>query len=215
MLEPLPHLIDAEARVLGVLIEKALSTPDIYPLTVNSLVAGCNQKSNRDPVMDFGEDDVLATLDALRRKQLVAEQSGMGSRVTKYRHLTGGQYDLSLRQLAVVAELLLRGPQTAGELRTRTTRMHAFEALEDVQAELNELAGRAQPIVYELPPQPGRREVRFAHAFQPVPESDATPTPARAAPSTPVSALTDEVEALKARVAELEAAFARFRQQFE
>ncbi len=219
MIDDIPTLTDEELRVLGVLIEKALSTPEYYPLTVNSLLAGCNQKSNRDPVVHYGEADVQAALDLLMRKRLVAEQTGMGSRVAKYRTIFGGVYDLSEAQKAIMAELMLRGPQTAGELRARTARMHSFDDIDAVGAELTALARREQPLVAELSPQPGKREARFAHTLAPLPDSDEDlALAAPGIPATPRSiagSLTDEVEALKARIAALEEAFERFRSQFE
>ena len=217
MTESVPTLSDSELRVLGVLIEKALSTPEYYPLTLNALVAGCNQKSNREPVVDYGEGDVMEALDALMGKRLVVEQTGMGSRVAKYRTLFGGVFELSEAQKAILAELMLRGPQTPGELRSRTGRMHAFDSLDAVAAELDALRHREEPLVVELPPQPGRREARFAHTLQPVSDealvmaaAGQPATPAR--PSTP---LAEEVADLRARIEALEAAFEQFKQQFE
>lgn len=215
MTETLPVLTDTELRVLGVLIEKALSTPEYYPMTLNALVAGCNQKSNRDPVMAFEDADVQEALAALMGKRLVAEQTGMGSRVAKYRTLFGGVFDLSAPQKAILAELMLRGPQTAGELRSRTARMHAFESLDAVAAELDALRHRAQPLVVEVP---GRREPRFAHTLAPLSDEELALASAGSG-SAPVtratSPLAEEVESLRARVEALEAAFEQFRQQFE
>lgn len=219
MNESLPTLTDSEARVLGVLIEKALSTPEYYPLTLNALVAGCNQKSNRDPVVAYGEADVREALDALMGKRLAVEQTGMGSRVTKYRTLFGGVFDLSVPQKAIMAELLLRGPQTPGELRSRASRMHAFDALEAVAAELDALRHRDEPLVVELPPQPGRREARFAHTLLPISDEELAMAAAgqpQAAPARHTSSpLSEEVDDLRARIEALEGAFEQFRRQFE
>lgn len=209
----LPELTDAEVRVLGVLIEKSLQTPDLYPLSLNALLAGCNQKNNREPVVVFDEEVVEVTIDALRRKQLLSVQTGAGSRVEKYRHFVGGTFDLSMRQLGLMAELLLRGPQTVGELRQRTSRMVAFESLEEVQAEVAHLLKRDVPMVVELPPQPGKREVRYAHRFQPVEERQAAHAPATALRS-PLDGLQEELDALRARVSHLEAELAAFKAQF-
>lgn len=210
----LPVLTPPEVRVLGVLVEKALSTPEYYPLTVNALVAGCNQKSNREPVVAYSDDDAQAALDLLVRKRLVAEQTGMGSRTVKYRTLLGGVYEMTTAEKAVMAELMLRGPQTAGELRTRTTRMHSFGSVDEVDAVLRGLAGREAPLVTELP---GRREPRWAHLLggpvDTAPEHESAPVAASAA--TPVASLAAELDALRARVETLEADFARFRAQFE
>ncbi len=216
MTDSLPTLTFEECRVLGVLIEKALSTPEYYPLTVNQLVAGCNQKSNRDPVVDYGEAEAMAALDALMRKRLVAEQTGMGSRVAKYRTLFGGVFDLGEAQKALMGELLLRGPQTAGELRARTARMHAFDGLDAVQAELAALAEREPPLVAEIPPPPGRREPTYAHTLAPLPEPVADDdAPTAAGQRSLAGTLADEVDRLKSRLDALEEAFAAFRRQFE
>lgn len=213
MTDSLPVLTPPELRVLGVLVEKALSTPDVYPLSLNALVAGCNQKSNREPVVAYDDGDAEAALVRLVGRRLVAEQTGMGSRVAKYRALVGGVYELTTAEKAVLAELMLRGPQTAGELRTRTERMHAFATVDDVQAALDTLAGRETPLVVSLP---GRREPRWAHRLagdvEPAPE--ATPAVPTASTSS-VGALVAEVEALRGRVEALEAAFDAFRRQFE
>ncbi len=211
MPEAAPPLTASEIRVLGVLVEKALSTPEYYPLTLNALVAGCNQKSNREPVVEMGEGDVMEALGALMGKRLVAEQTGMGSRVARYRTLLGGVFDLGAAPKALLAELMLRGPQTAGELRSRAARMHAFDSLEGVQAELDALAGRDAPLVAELPPPPGRREARWAHLFAPLPDEPAGET----ASAPAASPLAMQVEALQSRVEALEKAFAQFKSQFE
>jgi len=211
----LPELTDAEVRVLGVLIEKSLQTPDLYPLSLNALLAGCNQKNNREPVVAFTDEVVEVTIDALRRKQLLSVQTGAGSRVEKYRHLAGGTFDLTMRQLGLLAELLLRGPQTLGELRQRTSRMVAFESTEDVQTEISQLTMREVPVLMELPPQPGKREVRFAHRLQPVEERAAAPMAIPVAGiSTPLDALREEMDDLRARVAQLEEELAAFKAQF-
>ncbi|MBE2185267.1 MAG: YceH family protein [Rhodothermales bacterium] len=217
MYETLPVLTPSEARVLGVLIEKALSTPEYYPLTLNALVAGCNQKSNRDPVVAYTSEDAQDAADLLCRRGLATEQSGQHERAVKYRTNLGGAYDLSHAAKAVVAELLLRGPQTAGELRQRCSRMHAFASVEEVQAVLDELAGRDLPLVASLP---GRREPRWMHRLSGEPDVDADEAvPAR--PATPVGHLADEVAALREenaalrdRLDALEAEFRAFRDQF-
>ncbi len=208
----LPVLTPPEVRVLGVLVEKALSTPEYYPLTVNALVTGCNQKSNREPVVAYAEDDAQAALDLLMRKRLVAEQTGMGSRTVKYRTLLGGVHEMTTAEKSVMAELMLRGPQTAGELRTRATRMHAFGSVEEVDAVLHALAGREAPLVTELP---GRREPRWAHLLGGPVEAAPEHEPAASPAATPVASLAAELDALRARVETLEADLARFRAQFE
>lgn len=217
MYETLPVLTPPEARVLGVLIEKALSTPEYYPLTLNALVAGCNQKSNREPVVAYTPDEAQAAAELLCRRGLATEQSGQHERVVKYRTNLGGAYDLSHAAKAVVAELLLRGPQTAGELRQRTARMHPFASVEEVQAVLDELAGRDLPLVASLP---GRREPRWMHRLSGEPEADADEA-APVRPATPVGHLADEIAALheenaalRDRLDALEAEFRAFRDQF-
>ena len=212
-----------EVRVVGALAEKALATPDHYPLSLNSLVSACNQKTGRDPVMNLSESEVAHALDSLMRKHLVGTSSGAGSRVAKYRHLLDHHFDLNEAGVAGLAVLLLRGPQTVGEVRSRTGRLHAFASLEAAEAIVRSLAEREEPLVVELSVQPGRKEPRFAHVLSGVPEVDveeATPTfsPAMQA----ARAEGDRVAALEAKVGELESelsdlrdAFERFRQQFE
>jgi uncharacterized protein YceH (UPF0502 family) len=158
-----PH----EARVLGVLIEKAQTTPSQYPITLNALVAGCNQKSNREPILNLDEDQVLAALDGLRRKQFVREVHMTGSRVSKFRHVARETLDVQTPELVVLAELMLRGPQTIGELRTRASRMHPLESLEVVESVCAGLTGREQPLVRKLRPAPGSRAPRYAQLLAP------------------------------------------------
>src|SRR5512135_2764118 len=162
-------LTDTEVRVLGCLIEKELATPEYYPLTLNALTAACNQKSNRDPVMQLEETEVVRALDALRFKQLVL-LSSEGGRVPKYRHILTEKFRLSGAELALLCELMVRGPQTAGELRSRAERMHPFAGPAAVEEALEELLARNPPLVTWLPRQPGRKEQRYAHLFAGVPE---------------------------------------------
>ncbi len=159
-----------EARVIGCLIEKQITTPDQYPLSLNALVNACNQKSNRDPVLEIEESAVQGTLDALSKRHLVVERSGFGSRVPKYQHrfcnTEFGTLQLDAQELAIVCELLLRGPQTPGELRARAARMAPFTDVSQVEATLNRLASRADgPLVRRLAREAGRRESRYAHLF--------------------------------------------------
>ena len=161
-----PH----EARIIGCLIEKQITTPDQYPLSLNALINACNQKSNRDPVLDLDEGTVQRTLDALSKKHFVVERSGFGSRVSKYQHrfcnTEYGTLKLDEQELAVTCELLLRGPQTPGELRSRASRMGTFADVTDVEATLTRLSEReGGPFVTRLAREPGRRESRFAHLF--------------------------------------------------
>jgi uncharacterized protein len=164
------ELSPLEARVIGCLIEKQITTPDQYPLSLNALVLACNQKSNRDPVMELEEATVQNTLDHLARKHLVIEKSGFGSRVPKYQHrfcnTEFGTLKLTPQELAIVCELLVRGPQTPGELRARASRMAPFSDVGQVEATLEGLRTREDgPFVVRLPREPGRRDSRYAHLF--------------------------------------------------
>ncbi len=160
-------LTPLECRVLGVLVEKAQTTPGQYPLTLNGLVVGCNQKNNRDPVVTVDEDEVVTALDGLRAKSLVRELSMEGSRVPKYRHVARDVLQIDTSSLVILAELLLRGPQTVGELRGRALRMHPLESLEVVEGVLATLAAREAPLVRELPPLPGSRAPRWMQLLCP------------------------------------------------
>ena len=178
-----------EARVIGCLIEKQITTPDQYPLSLNALVNACNQKSNRDPAMSADEAVIQTTLDHLIRKHLVIEKSGFGSRVPKYQHrfcnTEFGPLKLTAQELAIVCELLLRGPQTPGELRTRAARMASFSEVAQVETALESLSSRPDgPFVVRLPREPGRRDSRYAHLF-----SGAVSIPAVAEESTADAAL--------------------------
>lgn len=156
-----------EARVLGVLVEKAQTTPAQYPLTLNALVAGCNQKNNRDPCTNLTEDDVLEAIDGMRAKGLVREAMLSGSRVNKYRHIAREALEVSTTELVILAELLLRGPQSVGELRGRASRMHPIESIEVAQAALDSLASRPEPYARMLPRHPGERATRYAQLVSP------------------------------------------------
>jgi len=168
-----------QCRVIGCLIEKQITTPDQYPLSLNALVNACNQKSNRDPLLDLSEQTVQETLDTLARKHMVMEKSGFGSRVPKYQHrfcnTEFGDLKLDAQELAVVCELLVRGAQTPGELRTRASRMATFHDVSEMEATLDRLANRPDgPFVVRLAREPGRRDSRYAHLFSgPVSEQDA------------------------------------------
>ena len=205
-----------EARVIGCLIEKQVTTPDQYPLSLNSLVSACNQKSNREPVMSLDEPTVQRTLDALSRKHLLLERSGFGSRVPKYQHLfcntEYGTLKFSAQELAVVCELLLRGPQTPGELRSRASRMARFGDVSEIEAVLQALQERESgPLVARLPREPGRRESRYMHLFggEPVPQAAPDDGP------IPVESSAPGAESLQSRVARLEADVAALRAEVE
>jgi len=200
-----------EARVIGCLIEKQTATPDQYPLSLNALVNACNQKSNRHPVLELEEREVQAVVDGLMKRQLVLEKSGFGSRVPKYQHLfcntQFGSLKFSPQGTAIVCELLLRGPQTPGELRTHAARLAALKDVSEVEAELEELMTRPDgPFVAKLPREPGRRESRYMQLFSgeaPPPSQEAAADSDRPF-SSDVGSLADRVAALEAEVARLQ-----------
>jgi uncharacterized protein YceH (UPF0502 family) len=216
-------MIDAvERRVLGSLVEKELATPEYYPLTLNSLTLACNQKSNRNPVMKLDESDVMRALNSLKSRHL-ASPSSEGGRVQKYSHLLFEKMDLERAELAIIAELLLRGPQTPGELKARTGRMAEAGELSDVEVLLGDLAERG--FLTRLPRRPGMKEQRYAHLFSGEPiaaqEDGAGATEegglqsAAAAENERLSALEEEVRLLRNEVAELRQTIADFKEQFE
>jgi uncharacterized protein YceH (UPF0502 family) len=190
-----------ELRVLGCLIEKQRTTPDQYPLSLNSLRLACNQSTNRDPVVEYDEHMIRAALDRLRAKGWTRLASGAGSRAVKFRHLLDEALALDDAQISVLAVLLLRGPQTPGELKQRTERMHRFESLPEVQDTLDQLIGRE--LVARLPRRPGQKEERYRHLLG-EPESPREPEPEPASNSLLQSGLEGRVADLEARVARLE-----------
>ena len=199
-----------EARVIGSLIEKQIATPDQYPLSLNALVNACNQKSNRHPVLELEERDVQALVDGLMKRQLVLEKSGFGSRVPKYQHLfcntQFGSLKFSPQGTAIVCELLLRGPQTPGELRTHAARLAPLKDVSEVEAELEELMTRPDgPFVAKLPREPGRRESRYMQLFsdEAPPPSEETAGGSERPPGIDTGSLADRVAALESQVAEL------------
>ena len=206
-----------EARVLGALIEKDITTPDYYPLSLNALVNACNQKNNRDPVMSLDENAVRDALGGLQEFNLAGPAGGADSRVTKYEHRLQGVLNLSRGETAVLCVLLLRGPQTPGELRGRTERMHSFEDLDAVQASLQKLMQREPPLAVMLPRQPGTKESRYAHLLAGEMEtaSVAAPVSHPASSDDRVTRLAEQVAALQREIAELRAMFEAFRKQFE
>jgi uncharacterized protein len=212
-------LTETEVRVLGSLVEKQLTTPEYYPMTLNALVAACNQKSNRDPVVSFDESTVTATLDSLRDKNLVYTFHGSTSRVVKYKHMLPNVYELDPAETAVMDVLMLRGPQTVGEIRGRTDRLFDFSGLPEVQETLDKLARRDEPLVVRLERQPGQKDARYAHLLSG--EIDVSTLPvqrerlATASSNDQVEQLQSEVEAIKDEIAQLKEEFAKFRQQFE
>jgi uncharacterized protein len=210
------ELDSLEARVIGCLIEKQITTPDQYPLSLNALLSACNQKSNRDPVLSLDEPTVQSTVDALSRKHLVLERSGFGSRVPKYQHLfcntEFGSLKFSPQELAIVCELLLRGPQTPGELRSRASRMASFGDVAEVEAALQALQQRESgPLVARLAREPGRRESRYMHLFS----GEAPPQAAVESPEAEHTPRTSESTTLESRVMKLETEVALLRTELE
>ncbi len=215
-------LSDNEVRVLGCFIEKEMTTPEYYPLTLNALTNACNQKSNRDPVVSLDETDVVRALDRLRQLGL-AMQAGEGGRVPRYRHSLTEKLHLEPEELAVMAELMLRGPQTVGEIRGRADRMHPLNSLDEVEEILKTLAEREEPLVVQLPRQPGRKECRHMQLLAGMPDlSEEVVTPPAEVATLKVRAENERIAALETEVASLRAdldslrqEMTQFREQFE
>jgi len=224
------QLTDIETRVLGALVEKEITTPEYYPLSLNALLNACNQKSNRDPVMTLNEDTVRAALRSLS-EQTLARSAGTDSRVPKYEHRLSDLFNFHRHEIAVLCVLLLRGPQTPGELRTRTDRMYSFEDLDSVHSALNLLMKREPPLVVLLPRQPGTKEARYSHLLSgdPTPAAAATYSSdpshaaesglARHASSSPanerIAQLESDLATLRQELTDLRAQFAAFQKQFQ
>jgi len=206
----------AVVRVLGSLAEKAITTPDHYPLTLNALIAACNQTSNRDPVLALDEATVLKSLEELRRRSLVNEVYRSDSRARRYRHLLVESLKLHPAEIALLCVLMLRGPQTAGVIRTRATRLFQFEDLERLDITLQALMTLPEPLVAQLPRRPGQKEVRYAQLLGGEPQADSAEQPeAEVPPETDrVGVLEHEVASLRAELAELRAQFEQFRREF-
>ncbi len=212
-------LNEVEVRVLGALIEKDIATPDYYPLSLNALVNACNQKNNRDPVMNLDEPSVREALHGLQEKRLAGPAGGAESRVTKYEHRVQEVFNFTRAETAVMCVLLLRGPQTPGELRGRTERMYRFEELQDVQSTLQRLVERQPPLVKMLPRQPGTKESRYAHLLAGDVEGwtapAGPPAPATASADDRVGRLESEIDEMRREIAELKQQMENFRKQFE
>jgi uncharacterized protein len=214
-------LTAVETRVLGALVEKELTTPEYYPLSLNALVNACNQKSNRDPVMSLDETAVHEALRSLEKKGLAGPADNMVSRVHKYEHRLQEAYNFTRHETAVLAELLLRGPQTPGELRSRADRMHKFDDLGIVQSTLQRLMKREPALVKVLPRQPGTKEARYAHLLsgdvevsQQEPATGAT-VPVASSGGDRITRLEEQVANLQSEVEDLKHKLASFRKQFE
>jgi uncharacterized protein YceH (UPF0502 family) len=224
--ETFPLLTAVDARVLGCLLEKAATTPDAYPLTLNSLLLACNQKSNRQPVVEYDEETVLESIDDLRKKKFVFRVDVAGSRVAKFRHNIDEYLGLDKASKALLTVLLLRGPQTLGELRTRCERMHAFATTDEVEATLKETAEDVDhPLWTKLPRSPGKKEERYQHLLsgEPDPTADteslgvitetvASPLSSRDAR---IQDLETTVELLQSELDALKATFEEFQKQFQ
>lgn len=214
-------LSEVETRVLGSLVEKELTTPDYYPLSLNALLNACNQKSNRDPVMNLNENAVSQALRSLDKEGLAGRADGMDNRVTKFEHRLQEAFNFDRREIAILCELLLRGPQTPGELRSRADRMHPFDDLGQVQSTLQRLAQREPPLVKMLPRQPGTKESRYAHLLSgdvQIQSPDAIPETATTystGDGERIAHLENELSTLRNEVANLKQQFAEFRKQFE
>jgi uncharacterized protein YceH (UPF0502 family) len=209
----------AEARVLGALVEKDITTPDYYPLSLNALINACNQKNNREPVTNFDEETVRLALRNLSDQRLAGPAGGADGRVTKYEHRLQEVFNFTRPETAILCVLLLRGPQTPGELRGRTERMHRFEDLDEVLSGLQQLMRREPPLAKALGRRPGTKEIRYAHllsgdveAWEPPAESAST---SGSADAERIIQLEEQVAALRNEIAELKQQMADFRKQFE
>ena len=215
-------LNENEMRVLGALVEKDITTPEYYPLSLNALMNACNQKSNREPVMQLDENAVRDALSSLQEQRLAGPAGGADSRVPKYEHRLQEVFNFTRPEIAVLCVLLLRGPQTPGELRGRTERMYRFETLEDVQSALQKLMQRDPPLVKVLPRQPGTKESRWAHLLagdvagsEPVPAAADRDSYDGSDGRERMARLEEEVSGLRREVNELREELQRFRKQFE
>ncbi len=211
----MPEILnEIEARVVGALIEKELTTPEYYPMTLNALVAACNQKTNREPVVSYGEQTVQKSLDDLREKNLAYVFYGSTSRVPKYKHILDKVLELERSEISIVCVLLLRGAQTLGELRGRTDRLYDFSSLGEVQETLDKLMRRDEPLVARLERQPGQKEVRYAHLLSG--EIDASAIYAKeVSGSGSNQAENERIATLETELENLRGEFNLFRQSFE
>lgn len=215
-------LDDFEVRVLAVLAEKEAITPDNYPLSLNALTAGCNQLSSRDPVMSISDETVIDVLQRLTQRRLVSEVRQAGARVAKYEHRMRMKWSLEQDKLAALVMLMLRGPQTAGEIRTRSGRLHEFGSVQDVEAALQFLIDKYPPLVARLPRAPGTKEARYAHLLSGEERLEQHATAASfsgvaesASRTDRVAQLEEEVARLRSDIESLQQQFAEFRRQFE
>lgn len=216
-------LNEYELRVMGALVEKQIATPDYYPMTLNALVNACNQKNHRDPVVAYDEQTVVRAVESLKEKKITYTFHGSDARVPKYGHLFQKAYELDPGETALMCVLILRGPQTPGELRSRSQHLHTFENLPEVESLLHALSMREEPLVVKLPRQTGSRESRFAHLVGgPIDPALMDAAPVETAPRAPrggesekIVKLEEQIAALRQEIAELKQQFAEFKKQFE
>lgn len=208
-----------ETRLIGSLIEKSLTTPEQYPLSLNALINACNQKSNREPVLELAEATVKETADELVQAGLVTALTGFGSRVTKYQHrfcnTEFSEYKFSAQELAIICVMFLRGPQTPGELRTRTNRLCEFKDVQEVEIVLYRMMNRAEPLIAKLPLEPGKRESRYMHLFSGDVEAALCAMPHSTRSDSAGEALGERVATLEQQVADLQAEMAELRQMLD
>jgi uncharacterized protein YceH (UPF0502 family) len=215
-------LSDAEVRVLASLVEKQVTTPEYYPLTLNALTLACNQKNNRNPVTSYDEATISQALESLREKNLAYVFYGSSSRVPKYKHVMPEVLHLNEQELAALCVLMLRGPQTLGEIKDRGTRLHEFASLEEVDATLNSLAAKEpDPFVTRLPRQAGQKEARFAHllsgevSIEAPSESESPRRSVRSGDGDRIARLEQELETVKTEITALQQQFEEFKKQFD
>ena len=214
----LTELNEIEARIVGCLVEKQLTTPEYYPLTLNALVAACNQKTNREPVTNYAESEIERALDILRDKNLVYVFYGSSSRVPKYKHMLPNVYELDDRETALVSVLMLRGAQTIGELNQRTGRLYEFSGLNEISETLDNLAKREEPIVLKLERQPGQKEARYAHLLSGAIDIESyarESANAQLPRADRISELEREIENLKNEFNSFRESFEEFKKQFD
>jgi len=204
-------LTEVEARVVGALIEKQLTTPEYYPLTMNALVAACNQKSNRDPVVNYSEETVQKAVDDLREKNIVYVFYGSTSRVPKYKHILPQAFELDERETAVMCVLMLRGAQTIGEIRERTGRLYEFSGLGEVQESLDGLMKKDEPLIVKLERQAGQKEARYAHLLS----GEVINIPSTERTISTHQTKNEQIERLEQELENLRSEFNLFRQEFE
>lgn len=206
--QTLPELNAEELRVLGVLMEKSKTTPEYYPMTINSLTAACNQKTSRKPVVQYDEQTVVLALDTLKRKGLISTATGGSSRSIKYKHNFAIVFPVTPQEVAILCLLMLRGPQTPGELNTNSGRLYEFESLEEVQSVLERLTDAEPPYVIQLPRKAGQKEMRYAHLLSGTPDLNAEDL-TEEAPQKTNSDLENRVLKLETELDELKTAFAQ------